>query len=415
MKPESVQKQKLPEGWKWSNLKKISINPEIGLLDGNWVLSSDMTNKKEVRLLQLADIGINKFLNISDKYVTKQKAEELHARWINAGDILIARMPDPIGRACIVPELGIPLITAVDVSILKLNPNIADSSFITYYLNSQIFMNKAVFLSSGSTRKRISRKKLELIDILLPPLSIQQKIVAKFDAQMAQIEIMKKEAKKEKETSEAYYESFINNLIVNSKNGILSKVSDVCLEDKKQISPLSEEAKKRLYVGMEDISSNTGVITINQSNQGDKILSNTFQFDNRHVLYGKLRPYLNKVAFPNFSGRCSTELIPILPKENCKREFLALLLRTEKIIHAAMKNKTGSRMPRADMSEVMKVEFNLPSLNEQEKIIQKLIQFNNNYDNLKDYENRRLGAISLLSSSILNEVFGKYEIPEEVN
>jgi len=181
MKQELVLKDKLPDGWKWSNLKKISLNSNEGLLDGNWVLSSDMSNKKEVRLLQLADIGINKFLDVSERYVTKERAKELHARWVESGDILIARMPDPIGRACIVPDLGLPLITAVDVSILKINYLLADKSYITYYLNSQIFMNNAISLSSGSTRKRVSRKKLELIPILLPPLPVQKQIVAKLD------------------------------------------------------------------------------------------------------------------------------------------------------------------------------------------------------------------------------------------
>ena len=293
----------------------------------------------------------------------------------------------------------------------------------TYYVATRYNLKFIYYLLKYVNLKKITQKgakpglnreeAYDLITIFTEDETEQQKIVSKLDKQMEQIEMMKKEAEKEKEASEAYYESFTNYLILNLKNGILSKISDVCKEYKKQLPPASEDAKKRIYIGMEDISSNTGIIKINQSNQGEKILSNTFQFDSRHILYGKLRPYLNKVVLPNYSGRCSTELIPLLPKENCKREFLALLLRTKKVIHAAMENKTGSRMPRADMREVMKVEFKLPSLDEQERIIRKFIKFSKDYENLKDYEIKILEAISQLPSSILNEVFGQHKIPEE--
>lgn len=383
MKQELIQKQKLPEGWKWSTLGDIFIfGTKTGLKAGEGI-----------------EKGNYKFFTSSEKQIAYINQPNFN------GEYLIFST----GGKAALHYVNEKFSASNDCFVIKIEDNI-DTKYVFYYLKSNINILEDGFKGAGL--KHISKEYLKNIKIFYPQdKKVQQQIVAKLDKQMAHVEIMKKEAEKEKEASDAYYESFTNNLIFNSKMGTLSKVSDVCREDKKQISPTSEEAKKRVYVGMEDVSSNTGVITINKFNQGNKILSNTFQFDNRHVLYGKLRPYLNKVALPSFSGRCSTELIPILPKENCKREFLALLLRTEKLIHAAMKNKTGSRMPRADMSEVMKVKFNLPSLNEQERIIKKLTYFSKDYGYLKDYGGKSFDAISLLPSSILNEVFGKYEIP----
>jgi restriction endonuclease S subunit len=100
-----------------------------------------------------------------------------------------------------------------------------------------------------------------------------------------------------------------------AKNWKYIKLKDICEVYSEQILPNSEFAKKLPYIGLENIESETGNI-INQKNGSDSKLSkgNTFRFNSHHVLYGKLRPYLNKVATPNFEGRCSTELLPLLPK-----------------------------------------------------------------------------------------------------
>lgn len=147
------------------------------------------------------------------------------------------------------------------------------------------------------------------------------------------------------------------------------KLGEVCKQDRKQIAPRSKQAKELPYVGLEHINGNTGTIDKNcfvcPNNQ---IRSLTFEFNETHILYGKLRPYLNKVALPNFSGRCSTELIPLKPL-NINRVFLAILLRRQETIKHVMATKTGTRMPRADMNMLLEMKIPLPPLEVQEKIV----------------------------------------------
>lgn len=132
-------------------------------------------------------------------------------------------------------------------------------------------------------------------------------------------------------------------------------MGDVCEIDTNPVLPQSSEAKRLPYIGLEDIESGTGKVMGNRSNEDNKnVRSITFMFDSRHVLYGKLRPYLNKVVTPTFVGRCSTELLPLLPKENCYRYYLAWLLRRSETVEYAMRHKTGTRMPRADMDNLFK-------------------------------------------------------------
>ncbi len=169
---------------------------------------------------------------------------------------------------------------------------------------------------------------------------------------------------------------------VNSTNGIGNHLDSLpqgwqrlplgalCIQDRQIVVPQSLEASSRPYLGLEHIEGTSGRI-LRHATAGtlEEGKSTTFAFDSRHVLYGKLRPYLNKVALPDFTGRCTTELIPLLPNSQLiDRSFLAILLRREETVAAAMLDKTGSRMPRADMAVLLTLPVALPPLPEQRRI-----------------------------------------------
>ncbi|GAB4169415.1 MAG: restriction endonuclease subunit S [Geothermobacteraceae bacterium] len=145
------------------------------------------------------------------------------------------------------------------------------------------------------------------------------------------------------------------------------KIGDIAAEEKLVIPPDSTEAANRPYLGLEQIEAQTGKI-LNYETNSVEGKSNTFAFSQEHVLYGKLRPYLNKVALPDRNGRCSTEIIPLRPI-NIDREYLALLLRTNKIVDAVMAEKTGSRMPRADLDVLLNIEVSVPDTIEKQRQI----------------------------------------------
>ncbi len=150
------------------------------------------------------------------------------------------------------------------------------------------------------------------------------------------------------------------------------KIGDIATQDKVIVPPDSTEALSRPYLGLDQIESQTGKI-ISYASISTEGKSTTFAFNESHVLYGKLRPYLNKVALPEYNGRCSTEIIPLLPSDGVDREFLAFLLRREDIVAVAMSEKTGSRMPRTDMDVFLNAEVIIPkSIIDQRQIAAKL-------------------------------------------
>lgn len=139
--------------------------------------------------------------------------------------------------------------------------------------------------------------------------------------------------------------------------------------DRRHVRSNDPGAAQLPFVGVEHVKARSGVIDFDSDSRVGEQKSATFSFDARHVLYGKLRPYLNKVAIPDFAGRCSTELIPLLPRNGVDREFLGHLLRRSETVELVMASVTGSRMPRADMKALMSMNVPLFRLDEQRRIV----------------------------------------------
>lgn len=182
-------------------------------------------------------------------------------------------------------------------------------------------------------------------------------------------------------------------------------LSQLCVQDRKIVEPGSEVAANLPYLGLEHIESNTGRILRNPDlSRKDEGKSTTYAFDSRHILYGKLRPYLNKVALPNFAGRCTTELIPFLPLENVSRRYLAWLFRRSETVEFAMKETTGSRMPRANIKKLLTLRVALPlSLEEQERLAEAIEWQMSNVAKAKKACLEQLALIDELSECILND------------
>ncbi|WAC12957.1 MULTISPECIES: restriction endonuclease subunit S [Dyadobacter] len=184
-----MMEKELPEGWSIASVENLI--PNDGLFnDGDWIESKDQDQNGEVRLIQLADIGDGEFKDKSARFLTLTKAYQLNCTFLQPDDLLIARMPDPLGRTCIFPLNGL-YVTVVDIAIIRCGQNGVFNKWLMYILNSSQIRGKISELSSGSTRLRISRKNLASIGLPLPPLAEQKRIVAKLDMAFGYLETLK--------------------------------------------------------------------------------------------------------------------------------------------------------------------------------------------------------------------------------
>lgn len=122
-----------------------------------------------------------------------------------------------------------------------------------------------------------------------------------------------------------------------------------------------------IYVGLENITGEGGFDNVREVANGE-LASNKFEFTRTHVLYGKLRPYLSKIARPDFDGICSTDILPILPGKSVNRDFLYYFLRQPEMVQHATTRSTGANLPRLSPTQLAEFPVPLPHLEEQKRI-----------------------------------------------
>ena len=147
----------VPSGWVYAKrFVSIAALRRMSFTDGDWVETKDQDPNGGVRLIQLADLGDGSFLDKSSRFLTRAKAYELNCTFLAKGDLLVARMPDPLGRCCIFPLDGVEkYVTVVDVCAVRLGTSPITPKYMMYLINSPRTRANIEALKSGSTRKRI--------------------------------------------------------------------------------------------------------------------------------------------------------------------------------------------------------------------------------------------------------------------
>ena len=150
-------------------------------VDGDWVESKDQDPQGDVRLIQLADVGEGFYIDKSNRFLTSAAADRLKCTFLEPGDILLARMPDPLGRACIFPGDSKRAVTVVDVCVIRVDKSRIDARWLMHCINSPGVRSEIGGYVTGTTRSRISRGNLSKVEIPLPPFPEQRRIAAILD------------------------------------------------------------------------------------------------------------------------------------------------------------------------------------------------------------------------------------------
>ena len=134
-----------------------------------------------MRLVQTGNVGVAEYFDKPNnkKWISEDTFDRLHCEEVLPGDILISRLPEPAGRACIMPLLGTKMITAVDCTIVRTAPDMSNK-FLVQYLSSQAYFDDVNICLAGGTRQRISRGNLANFDVPIPVKKSEQDAIGMF-------------------------------------------------------------------------------------------------------------------------------------------------------------------------------------------------------------------------------------------
>jgi len=202
-------------------------------------------------------------------------------------------------------------------------------------------------------------KYLKNIKIPLPPKEIQQKIVD-------ECEIVDSEVQKAEESIKRAREE-INKLITDEQFEY-KKLSEVVIKVSEIINP-KEEIGIVNYIGLENIESNTSQLVGDIKVNFSEIKSNKSVFRKDDILYGKLRPNLNKVYKADFDGICSTDILVFRPINKSLSTYYKYYFLSKKFNQEVLKTVTGQQLPRTSWDKMSSFKVPIPPLSKQKALI----------------------------------------------
>ncbi|HLW08677.1 MAG TPA: restriction endonuclease subunit S [Marinilabiliaceae bacterium] len=185
------------EGWVSTSLIELADYKKNQFDDGDWVESEHIISEG-IRLIQTGNIGIGNFQDKgSKKYISEDSFNQLNCKEVLIGDLLICRLAEPAGRACIMPNIGEnKVITSVDVSIFRGDSSEVNREFLSQLFTTNRWFQKVMEMVGGTTHKRISRRALGKIEISVPTVEEQNQIAQILTDMDKEIELLEQKLSK---------------------------------------------------------------------------------------------------------------------------------------------------------------------------------------------------------------------------
>lgn len=198
--------------------------------DGDWIESKDQS-EKGIRLVQTGNIGEGIYLEKESraKYIPEDTFKRLKCTEIFPGDILVSRLPEPVGRACIIPEKTERMITAVDCTICRPDEALISKDYLCYFMRSNAYYMRLLGNVTGTTRKRISRKNLGNVELKVPTKEEQKTVVERLDCLVKVIDSRTKELQLLDDLIKARFIEMFGNPRINPNKYPTKLIKDTCI------------------------------------------------------------------------------------------------------------------------------------------------------------------------------------------
>lgn len=438
MKPSGIGWIKdIPESWKTSKVKFLATEPGTLFLDGDWI-ESDVIEESGIRYLTSGNVGAGFYKDQGSGHISEKTFHELHCLKVFPGDLMISRLNEPIGRACIVPEGEPCYVVAVDNVILRPDKGY-DRKFIMYAMNTDGYAEHGNMIARGATMSRVSRSQLGQFWLAFPGIAEQRAIADFLDAQCAKIDSVIADIEKQIETLQKYKKSLITEAVTKGldrsapmKDSGVEWIGDI---------PSHWNIKKIKYVaskigsgktpkGGAEVYEDEGVTFIRSQNVYDdglqledvKYISESIDADmhTTRLLYGDVLFNITGASI----GRCciysllekgnvNQHVCIIRTNKECHNEYLRYVLNSDVGKVQTAINQMGGNRDSLTFEQIGMFLFPLPPHYEQIKIASTLTGRCERVDSVIKEKQKQLVTIIQHKKSLIYEyVTGKKRVTE---
>lgn len=319
--------------WPTKRLGEIA-ELEYGLTES----ARESGNARFIRITDISDAGLlnetgAKYLNL-----TKDNKKYL----LREGDLLVARTGATFGKTLLFAGKYRSLFASYLIRI-RLRSDLVHPEFYWHFSKSEFYWEQARRLAGGAAQPQFNGNVVAQLVIPTPPLIDQVRI----SRRLARYDLIESLRNGHTEKKKATLFSKLSTISVHCPVGSLCDVAN------ERIDPGDAPGTDFNYIGLEHITEGTGESTWTGPCKGATIKSTKNVFRKGDVLYGKLRPYLNKVWIAEFDGVCTTEMLVLKPR--IPATLLKYLLLSPAFVEQAKAKMSGVSLPRIKPGEVMQI------------------------------------------------------------
>lgn len=363
----------------------------------------------------------------SEEHISEEAVKKSSAKIFPPDTILIALYGATIGKLAI---LGIPATTNQAVCGIYQN-EIFEPKFLFNYLFHK--KQNLIEQGTGGAQPNISQTILKKLMVPIVPLPEQRTIVSKIEQLFSELDNGIANLKSAKEKLEVYRQAVLKKAFEGEltkewrllqdlpiaaepipiyvknedrKNELPKewkwvKLGNVLLQSKEKYKP--ETIQKQFYIGLEHILKDKGELSNNVCEEIIKTVKNKFK--KGQILYGKLRPYLNKAYLAKESGVCSTDILVFDLSKNILAEFAINYILSRRFVNDMSENTSGVNLPRVSTKYINNYLLPLPPFYEQKQIVKEIESRLTVCDKLDESINVSLEKSEALRQSILKKAF----------
>lgn len=303
-----------------------------------------------------AEINDNDYI-ISDtkRKITQLAIEKKKLTLLPKGTVLLSSRA-PIGKVAIA---GKEMYCNQGFKNLICSDEICNEYLYWYLKSKKEYLNS---LGRGATFKEISKKIVENIEIKLPEIEQQRKIVNKLKEVDKIIQQRKCQSRLLDGMVQSRFVELFGDLKSNNKRWPIVGFNECADIDTNMIHNF-EGYEDYPHIGINCIEKETGRLIGYRTIAEDGVISGKYLFTPKHIIYSKIRPNLNKVALPDFKGLCSADAYPILVKsEICNREYFGYTLRSKYFLDYILAFSNRTNLPKVNKNQVEGFMLPLPPI-----------------------------------------------------
>lgn len=428
----------MPKKWLYVRLEELTENPKQDIVDGPFGSNLKATEYVDIGMpiVRLQNIERNCFLEKNIRCVTPVKAEELSRHSFRSGDVIITKLGNPVGKACIVPSSLPQGIIVADVVRARIAENLAVKEFVTYAINSPNVISQINLEVKGSTRPRVNLSHIRSLEIPLPPLSEQRRIVVKLEELLGKVDACQTRLTK----IPVILKRFRQAVLAAACSGRLTADwrEKNCIDDEWPVFKLAE------------IGAVTGGVTKNAKRQTMNLqvpylrVANVYEnrldlrevlcigitdqeFKRTHLLKGDLLfvegngsiDQIGRVALWNGSIEpCvhQNHLIKFRAGNSVKSAYVLLQMMAPKGRAQLIEKATSTAgLHTLSISKISEVHLPVPPLSEQQEIVRRIEVLFTLANQLEDRYQKAKAQVARLTQSILAKAFRGELVPQDEN